>query len=898
MTNVPGAQLNQAAEMLDFWFKAKHQSNNDLLDERYLRSILNGIGINVLTVQKQLPTRNGRAYQVINTDLISDQNRCPIQHFGSEAGGQYRVYSFWDRLSEEDILHEVGETGFGQPPVIVFYFGRLTDRKRRDLAKLSKERRRTFLIIDEMLIVYLCGERGSRLPIFFKCTMPFTFLEPYTTTASLVPPEMFYGRKDELKSIMEGKSGLVYGGRQLGKTALLREAERNFHNPVEGRYALWIDLKAEGIGYNKPIDEIWNLIARELHRVGLLDIKPNSTSPEKLFDQIMSWLDGQSNRRILLLLDEADRFLEIDANDYGSNADTLSKSRAGFIRCARIKGVIERTNKRFHVVFAGLHNVQRSVKNQNDPLAHLGSAICVGPLFTKDEWHEAWNLIVKPFASMGYFFESSDLITRILSQTNYYPSLIQLYCHQLLRHMTEHRILASFNTKTPPYIITSRHVDEAYQDRELQQAIRHRFHLTLQLDPRYELIAYYIAYESLASELVARQGIPSKQIREQSIIYWSDGMNGIAADSFRILLDEMVDLGVLRRVKEGFYSLRSPNLLSLMGSANEIEEELLREDREVRNEFSASNFRQVYVNGGTDFSMRSPLTAEQESELYSTKNRVSVIFGNRAAGVLDIEKFINLSDKVVKISRGITEQRNFIQLIQDYTSTRSKRASEEILILVNIDCAWSLEWIKEANGLLNSPKFSHVRVVFLADPEQTYTLVRMSDDILSELNIDGILTLQLKPWHEMTLVQWLSDCELEKTKSVQKEITELTGNWPSILGRLYGITRVNPHQLKQHLIQFRKQIIDGKLRIEILEEMGVCRKDVKEVLGVLVILEEASYEDLQTICISEYKMHEKQISSILQWAELLGLVRYVGKDLWRVDEVLGLMLSLDEVSTQ
>src|SRR5690606_12557794 len=130
-------------------------------------------------------------------------------------------------------------------------------------------------------------------PVFFKCAMPFTYLEPYTTTASLIPTEMFYGRKDELKAIMDGKSSLVYGGRQLGKTALLREAERSFHDPAAGRYAVWIDLKAEGIGYNKPADEIWNLIARELSRIGIADIKTGAASPDKLFDQIKGWLDAQ-----------------------------------------------------------------------------------------------------------------------------------------------------------------------------------------------------------------------------------------------------------------------------------------------------------------------------------------------------------------------------------------------------------------------------------------------------------------------------------------------------------------------------------------------------------------------------------------------------------------------------
>ena len=73
----------------------------------------------------------------------------------------------------------------------------------------------------------------------FKCTLPFTFLEPYAATAGFVSPEMFYGRSAERNQIMEPMgSCYIYGGRQLGKTALLRDVEQTFHRPAEGRIAL------------------------------------------------------------------------------------------------------------------------------------------------------------------------------------------------------------------------------------------------------------------------------------------------------------------------------------------------------------------------------------------------------------------------------------------------------------------------------------------------------------------------------------------------------------------------------------------------------------------------------------------------------------------------------------
>jgi hypothetical protein len=888
MGQVPGAQCRQAAEMLEAWMRAKRSAGKTVVEDRDIRGILNNIGLSVKSVERVSTPRKNRDYQIIHTETLADHNRCPVPHYGSGAAGQYRLFAIWERLTEEDIIHEIGDTGHGQLPAIVFFFGRLTAMRRRELARLCRERRRTFIILDEVLLLYLCGERGSRLPVFFKLALPFTYLEPYQTTASLVPPEMFFGRKAELQSIMEGRSGLVYGGRQLGKTALLLEARRRFHAPDEDRYAVWIDLRAEGIGYNKFPDDIWNVIAKELNRVGLNEINPNVNSAEKLFQQIQDWLDQKRQRRILLLLDEADRFLEMDAREMGKAGEEAGRSGAGFIRCSKIKGLMEKTNKRFHVVFAGLHNVQRSYKNQNDPLAHLGHAICVGPLISEGEWKEAHDLITKPLEALGYFFDTPELVLQILSQTNYYPSLIQLYCHQLLRHLLEHRALVSFPTKqTPPYYITAKHVDEAYQDRELQQAIRHRFHLTLQLDPRYKLIAYILAHESLTDEETARQGLTVKQILSLTRDYWQDGFSNMAVDSFRVLLDEMVDLGVLRRVREGYYSLRSPNLISLMGTLSEIEDELLREDRDLWTEYDAAHFRPTYqVNADSGRSHRSPLTAEQESELMQSPNRVAVIFGHYAAGIHEVEAYFQDRQKAgqlkLKVLHGLTEKSALLRELKEIGDARA----ENLFVLVGLDGAWTMEWVLEAKALIESSKrYDQMRLVFLADSGQTFSLVRQNPDLDEEMFRQGILILQLKPWHPTTLGLWLSDCELEHTRQVIELIEKATGNWPGLLYRLHAKTLKNPHQLRQHVTEFERELLEQDMLAAVLGEFGLQREETVKVFQLLA-LDSAGEETIAQHCDLSLEL----VRSILVSAELLGTAKRVGRGYWKADPLLSKLL--------
>jgi hypothetical protein len=125
----------------------------------------------------------------------------------------------------------------------------MTEARRRNLARLCRQRRRTVIVLDDVLLTYLCSVRGSKLRVFFECALPFTYLSPYSVSSSLLPPEMFYGRRRQIEALMSDQpsgSCLLYGGRQIGKTVLLRHVERMFlKNKDKGYIAKFIDLKVK-----------------------------------------------------------------------------------------------------------------------------------------------------------------------------------------------------------------------------------------------------------------------------------------------------------------------------------------------------------------------------------------------------------------------------------------------------------------------------------------------------------------------------------------------------------------------------------------------------------------------------------------------------------------------------
>lgn len=867
-----GAQAKKAAEMLDAWLAAKGRNQ---VTEKDANQILSNLGFNIKSVTvKKL---GNYTWIDVNSEPISDQNRCPVSAYGSAANGHYRILCVWDRPNEQDLLNAVGETALGGP-VFVFHFGRMTVKRRRDLADLCHQRRSTFIVIDDVLMLYLCGEQKTRLPVLFDCTLPFTFLEPYKTAAGEVPPEMFYGRVRERESIIDPKgSCLIYGGRQLGKTVLLKYVHRNFHATDAGRNALFLDIKE--IGRKQLLDKIWHLLNEELDKLQIPDTNRRNSVRESSLQRIKSWLEFDTQRRFLLLLDEADNFLEADGKE-------------DFPRCDEFRKLMTETNRRFKVVFAGLHNVLRTTRQANHPLAHFGKPICIGPLLNNGEMRAATALVKRPLASLGYCFEPSDLIQRILWQTNYYPSLIQLYCEQLLKHITNPDV-PTFDPKiSPPYAIASRHVEEAYQSQDLRNNIRDRFKLTLGLDPRYEVIAYSIADGSQENETGMEDGFPVSWIREQVLYWWSEGFAGRSSeDEILALLEEMVGLGVLRETDAGYFTLRSSNLALLMGTQPEIEAELLRH-REPQPEYEPATFRSP-VKNKTD-SRRSPLTVQQESDLLRPENRVSIIFGCQAAGIDDLRVFMDpaFSKKISPFHylENLSDRADFSQRLTEIINHRKKDIT---LVVVSATTPWSKDWVDEAIKKIKRLKKedSFIQLVFVADPQKAWQLVIHNStgfDLFKDMRF-----FSLKPWHDAALRHWLEDTNLPSELEVRKKIAAVTGNWSNLLQEFYQFAQANPHCWQDSFAELKNQFNKSD---KLINSMGFdgCEPQRKLVMRTLAEWGEAAAIEVLVEVLDD--VSPEVVKQTLRWADLLSLVSHLGnqkqdgKDYWEIDPVVGRLL--------
>src|SRR5262249_14647005 len=153
--------------------------------------------------------------------------------------------------------------------------------------------------------------------------------------------EMFYGRDDQLRDVTgRPRCSFVYGGRQLGKSALLRKAERKVRESRDPDRKVILE-NIQMVGKAVPADALWPRLAGKLAKE---DVIPSGVAQrDQVRDAVREWTRADPDRQLLVLLDEADHFLNQDAED------------GRFENVTALRDLMDETDDRFKVVFAGLH---------------------------------------------------------------------------------------------------------------------------------------------------------------------------------------------------------------------------------------------------------------------------------------------------------------------------------------------------------------------------------------------------------------------------------------------------------------------------------------------------------------------------------------------------------------
>lgn len=809
-------QLEEAVSIMNQWFLLKNNRDMDVFKEfdSYKR-FLDGIGF--IDSEKTEQGTHGKAvYFDFKCNTIKGRNKTPLPRFGSFAKGKYRLISIIKKMNEDDLLEQIKELEpVTERATIIFNFTWMDQNSRLEVFRLSKRRRLSFLLLDQAMLIYLLGIKESRFPVFVKLSSPFSFVEPYQTGASNLPEEMFYGRANQIKNLKNyigHFSCLIYGGRQLGKTVLQKETERQFHNPEQKQYAIYIDLRHNGIGGYKPIEEIKEVLIENLKIIPDLvpEKLPANIGLNALMDKLRLWFTQNEEGRVLLFLDESDNFLEQDSKKDWENILPL-------------KGLMEITEKRFKVILAGLHDVRRTIRIPNNPLAHFGNPICVGPMLGEEESLEAQLLVKLPLETLGYKFESDDLVLMVLSHCNWYPSLIQIFCSGLLNILRE-----KINITSLPVIITEKEITRAYETSRAN--IKEKFNLTLGLDERYNLLANVIAAKIFETPEEQISGSTVKDITEIALLSWQEGFdNANPHIDIRNLLEEMVDLGILRNVSNGNFTLRSANLLGMIGNQNQIEEYLFNTKKSLPAVFNRDVSRIIYNKDYRE--KRSPFPAIYYDIIMRPENKVIVFRGSKLSGIEYIEEFLGVKREITIYPIGDKDE--FDSGLEEIAKIIDKRkpVDKKRIFVVSPNSRYNLKDVLATNKKFENK--TDQTVLFLMDPETYWRFMQEDFTGFDKMNNQLISVVNMPLWKKQIISEWFR--ETGGNAADLDKIINVTGYWHYFIDKIHEIILSNPGLWEEELKSFENKIISDKDRY--LNEFGLINNEMRELIEILNVMD-------------------------------------------------------------
>ncbi len=284
--------------------------------------VLVGIGLQAPSsslITLEGPGTAGKGWRFLELRDVSRIGKAMVPAFGSQAHSRYRLLLAYD-LPDVRMLSALRDSDGSDTPLIVCWFGTLTPQQRLALARdWSDPTMRPTIVLDDAALTYVLhaqiGHSGTLFATLMNVTLPFTTTSPFSDIKRpSVPIEMFYGRDREKRKIESaGGESLLYGGRNMGKSALLRTIKESAEAGNGERKAVLLELpRDEAFG---AAEEIWGEIAEALEREQFPTGKGMSRAKRhaQVEKKIETWLAEKPHSQLLLMLDEVDGFFNADA---------------------------------------------------------------------------------------------------------------------------------------------------------------------------------------------------------------------------------------------------------------------------------------------------------------------------------------------------------------------------------------------------------------------------------------------------------------------------------------------------------------------------------------------------------------------------------------------------------
>ncbi|MFJ9928517.1 hypothetical protein ACIRU5_21120 [Streptomyces misionensis] len=784
-----------AADALEEWRELGATDRKDRLDvsaKRQLPPLLKLLGYDAKSARpldERSPHR--REYRLFEATEVEINGRAKAPAFGSqirEQGGSLRVLMVWGRPPAKVVMSLASRDTSGAS-LLVVYFGTLSREARIELA-VGSDRLQPLLVVDDAALAYLAARGNRQVSTATQTLLPFSGVNPYIREKrGRIGGEMFYGRDAERVSILNPHgTQVIFGGRGLGKSALLSDAGEQFERQRPGYHqAVYVNLDQENIGKGSSLgpEALWSVLDRELRTARVLDGPQSRKSRQDISERvragIRAWLDGDSRRRLLILLDECDQFFEADA--------------PRFDQTKKLKGLGSDTKDRAKVVFAGLHSVQRFSKlASNGPFGHLAQTPkVIGPLAPQF----AAELLVEPMRALGFEFQDMDLVNRVLGYCSYQPFLLQMFGHRLVELM--HRKRARRGVEGPPYQVEVADIEVVESDTGLRDGISAAFKDTLSLDHRYDVIANVLAYHARHYGLEVR--LSDAELREECETFWRKGFEQLDTEGFRAYLSEMVGLGVLAPNHDGQgWHLRGPNALRMIGTSHEVDARLLRAEQDCELQESIVQEGRPELPDGRP----APLTITQLDDLLGERsNQTRVVLGTSATCVTDVgDTLRTVAGRIADWKLPPVGKPSVYK--QELTGGRPRERRviiSDFARYPDVRPEAPRQALDQAETLLPATPGVTRAVVIVTDTNQ----LGLWRSLLTGTEPTSAAPVVLRRHDRRSLRGWAQRVEMFHTEDRLDRLHELTSGWPLLVGRAHRLHRElsDPEEVLRRLAGLR-----------------------------------------------------------------------------------------------
>lgn len=251
-----------------------------------------------------------------------------------------------------------------------------------------------------------------------------TRISPYQTRGGVTREGAFFGRAQLLARVVsrEPANYLVVGGRQLGKSSLLKAVQRRMqgHPQVVCHYVSLRDHR---------------LAPRMALQFGL----PADTSLEAIVAHLQAQFRG---KRVVLLIDEADLFFRDEA-------------RNGYVQLSTLRALSE--EGRCWFMLAGFWDLYATaVLDYQSPLRNFGEVLTIGGL----ERAACVELATEPLRRLRLGFDNPRLVERLVDASGQRANLVAILCQECLEALLPGE-----------RVIEARHLEQALASQPVQDAL-------------------------------------------------------------------------------------------------------------------------------------------------------------------------------------------------------------------------------------------------------------------------------------------------------------------------------------------------------------------------------------------------------------------------------------------